>query len=612
MDVNVITTERYVKVTLKGKVFGDYLRSLNGDLYITTSKWDNKVKGLEKATLRFYHFSNKSRQVKVYAGPHSEEVPNQINTRSFDGSLACQWQSFCVDVPASTVKVTIKVICNGMCETGIDDIDISPGQECQTPSAFPEYAIIGLVGLFVVIVIVVGVFVYRRRRRRLRCQKRTMGNVKFGSRIPKSMNLSVMSSKADRYTIFPHAQSDSSVRLRIHDTIGEGNFGRVFRGEAKDIIVKGAWTDVAVKMCKEDATEAQREDLVKETQLLSQIPKHNHIVTFLGSTMTSGVAVLIVEFVNGPDLLHFLRKHRPPAPNSAPSKPVEQRQPTTAVNQEQEGEEPNSTCLLSWQELASLGLQVAKGMEHLAAFKIVHRDLAARNVLVNENRVCKICDFGLARTLSDDNMYERKSKGALPIRWMSPESLKQGVHTTKSDVWSYGVVVWEIVTLGASPWPSLKAHEVIARVLNRDILPKPDHCSDEIYTILKNCCKWTPNERPTFTQIRNIWEHMLESDGDYLQMDHIDYEMYSAIEPSSSTSSLEECADEQDVHLDARRQFVEITEEGVGGEGIGGEGKGGERGAVWEGKGGVGEEGEEDRTERQCKADDVGVELCPV
>nr|KAG5693881.1 hypothetical protein BaRGS_014322 [Batillaria attramentaria] len=319
-----------------------------------------------------------------------------------------------------------------------------------------------------------------------------------------------------RYTNFPHAQNDTSVRLRIHEAIGEGNFGRVFRGESKNILVKDAWTDVAIKMCKEDATDAQREDLMKETQLLSQIPRHKNIVTFLGSTMTSGITMLIVEFVNGPNLLHFLRKHRP-----------------------RPGESQSTQSLFTWQELASLGLQVARGMEHLATFKVTLYIVTwrRRNVFVDENRVCKICDFGLARLLPEDNVYERKSK------------------------------IFCIIC-SACPWPKMSARDVIARVLKGELLPKPDHCSDEIYSIMQDCWKQTPSSRPTFSQLRGVWETMLENDGDYLQMEHIDYEMYSALEPSSSTSTIDDDADDDKddgagpVHLTARRSLQDAEGDG--------------------------------------------------
>lgn len=106
----------------------------------------------------------------------------------------------------------------------------------------------------------------------------------------------------------------------------------------------------------------------------------------------------------------------------------------------------------------------------LNLFQIIHRDLAARNVLITEEHTCKVADFGFARDVIASHVYERKSEGRLPIRWMAPESLYDNIFTVKSDVWSFGVLIWEVVTLGSTPYPGLSAAEVMRKVSNLNFL----------------------------------------------------------------------------------------------------------------------------------------------
>ncbi|EDO39125.1 predicted protein, partial [Nematostella vectensis] len=132
----------------------------------------------------------------------------------------------------------------------------------------------------------------------------------------------------------------------------------------------------------------------------------------------------------------------------------------------------------------------------------VHRDLAARNVLVGEHNTCKISDLGLARDVSQD-IYTRTSSARLPVKWMPPESLLYGQSSSASDVWSYGIVLWEIFTIGDSPYPGV-GNDYIPRMLREGYrMPKPLHVGDALYSVMLRCWQEDPDERPTFDELRD-------------------------------------------------------------------------------------------------------------
>uniref|UniRef100_A0A8C7QFV8 Fibroblast growth factor receptor n=1 Tax=Oncorhynchus mykiss TaxID=8022 RepID=A0A8C7QFV8_ONCMY len=267
--------------------------------------------------------------------------------------------------------------------------------------------------------------------------------------------------------------------------LGEGCFGQVVMAEALGIDKdkpKEAVT-VAVKMLKDDATEKDLSDLVSEMEMMKMIGKHKNIINLLGACTQDGPLYVIVEYASKGNLREYLRARRPPG--------MEYSYDITRCSDEQ----------LTFKDLVSCTYQVARGMEYLASQKCIHRDLAARNVLVTESNFMKIADFGLARDVHNIDYYKKTTNGRLPVKWMAPEALFDRVYTHQSDVWSFGVLMWEIFTLGGSPYPGIPVEELFKLLKEGHRMDKPGNCTNELYMMMKDCWHAISSHRPTFKQL---------------------------------------------------------------------------------------------------------------
>ncbi|XP_066549355.1 fibroblast growth factor receptor 2 isoform X2 [Amia ocellicauda] len=274
-------------------------------------------------------------------------------------------------------------------------------------------------------------------------------------------------------------------RLTLGKPLGEGCFGQVVMAEALGIDKdkpKEAAT-VAVKMLKDDATEKDLSDLVSEMEMMKMMGKHKNIINLLGACTQDGPLYVIVEYASKGNLREYLRARRPPG--------MEYSYDIARVP-----DEP-----LTFKDLVSCTYQVARGMQYLASQKCIHRDLAARNVLVTENNVMKIADFGLARDVHNIDYYKKTTNGRLPVKWMAPEALFDRVYTHQSDVWSFGVLMWEIFTLGGSPYPGIPVEELFKLLKEGHRMDKPGNCTNELYMMMKDCWHAISSHRPTFKQL---------------------------------------------------------------------------------------------------------------
>nr|XP_031317742.1 fibroblast growth factor receptor 2 isoform X13 [Camelus dromedarius] len=310
-------------------------------------------------------------------------------------------------------------------------------------------------------------------------------------------------------------------KLTLGKPLGEGCFGQVVMAEAVGIDKekpKEAVT-VAVKMLKDDATEKDLSDLVSEMEMMKMIGKHKNIINLLGACTQDGPLYVIVEYASKGNLREYLRARRPPG--------MEYSYDINRVPEEQ----------MTFKDLVSCTYQLARGMEYLASQKCIHRDLAARNVLVTENNVMKIADFGLARDINNIDYYKKTTNGRLPVKWMAPEALFDRVYTHQSDVWSFGVLMWEIFTLGGSPYPGIPVEELFKLLKEGHRMDKPANCTNELYMMMRDCWHAVPSQRPTFKQLVEDLDRILTltTNEEYLDLSQ-PLEPYSPSYPDTRSS----------------------------------------------------------------------------
>ncbi|KAM3911489.1 vascular endothelial growth factor receptor kdr-like [Leptodactylus fuscus] len=333
-------------------------------------------------------------------------------------------------------------------------------------------------------------------------------------------------------------------RLSLGKTLGHGAFGKVVEASAFGIDKSSTCKTVAVKMLKECATNNECKALMSELKILIHIGHHLNVVNLLGAcTKPGGPLMVIVEYCKHGNLSNYLRSKRgdfiayksqeaektaddstsdlselikrrlesvASTGSSASSGFIEDKSYSDSEEEEEDPEDV-SKRQLTMEDLICYSFQVAKGMEFLASRKCIHRDLAARNILLSENNVVKICDFGLARDIYKDPDYVRKGDARLPLKWMAPEAIFDKIYTTQSDVWSFGVLLWEIFSLGASPYPGVQIDEdFCCRLKEGTRMRPPEYCTPEIYQTMLDCWQGIPTDRPTFTDL-------VERLGDLLQ-----------------------------------------------------------------------------------------------
>ncbi|XP_072026060.1 focal adhesion kinase 1-like isoform X2 [Amphiura filiformis] len=257
-------------------------------------------------------------------------------------------------------------------------------------------------------------------------------------------------------------------------TIGEGQFGDVHKGVWND--QEGEKLEVAVKTCKVESTETLGEKFLEEAYIMKQFD-HPHIVKLIG-VCTEPPIWIVMELANFGEMRSFLAEHK---------------------NE------------LNLADLILYSYQLSTALSYLESKKFVHRDIAARNVLVIAKDNVKLGDFGLSRLIHDHSYY-KASKGKLPIKWMAPESINFRRFTSASDVWMFGVCMWEILMFGIKPFQGVKNNDVIGRIENGERLPMPAGCPPTLYSVMTLCWSYEPSKRPNFQDLKMRLKEILEEE----------------------------------------------------------------------------------------------------
>ncbi|XP_025945668.1 ephrin type-A receptor 2 [Apteryx rowi] len=359
----------------------------------------------------------------------------------------------------------------------------SPPHEFETlPEASESTAstavVSGSVAGVLVVLVLLGIFLYVFRRKRSSRTRQASEDVYFS----KTDQLKPLKTYVDPHTYEDPNQAVLKFTTEIHPAfitrqkvIGAGEFGEVYKGTLK----RGKKeVPVAIKTLKAGYTEKQRVDFLSEAGIMGQFCHHN-VIHLEGVVSKHKPFMIVTEYMENGALDKFLR--------------------------EKDGE----FCVI---QLVGMLRGIAAGMKYLAGMNYVHRDLAARNILVNSQLVCKVSDFGLSRVLEDDpEATYTTSGGKIPIRWTAPEAISYRKFTSASDVWSYGIVMWEVMSYGERPYWELSNHEVMKAINEGFRLPAPLDCPSAVYQLMLQCWQQERGRRPRFADIVGILDKLIRA-----------------------------------------------------------------------------------------------------
>uniref|UniRef100_A0A8C9UH39 Tyrosine-protein kinase receptor n=1 Tax=Serinus canaria TaxID=9135 RepID=A0A8C9UH39_SERCA len=377
---------------------------------------------------------------------------------------------------------TQKVIC--FCEPGTELAEDGVSCTAEPVVRLPFSLVLSVVTSALVAALILAfsgiMIVYRRKHQELQAMQMELQSPEY--KLSKLRTSTIMTDYNPNYCFAGKTTSISDLKevprknISLIRGLGHGAFGEVYEGQVTGIPSDPTPLQVAVKTLPEVCSEQDELDFLMEALIISKF-NHQNIVRCIGVSLQALPRFILLELMAGGDLKSFLRETRP---------------------------RPNQPSSLSMLDLLHVARDIACGCQYLEENHFIHRDIAARNCLLTcrgPGRVAKIGDFGMARDIYRASYYRKGGCAMLPVKWMPPEAFMEGIFTSKTDTWSFGVLLWEIFSLGYMPYPSKSNQEVLEFVTNGGRMDPPKNCPGPVYRIMTQCWQHQPEDRPNFAII---------------------------------------------------------------------------------------------------------------
>ncbi|CAD7676501.1 unnamed protein product [Nyctereutes procyonoides] len=377
-----------------------------------------------------------------------------------------------------------KVICfcdhgTVLAEDGVSCI-VSPTPEPHLPLSLVLSVVTSALVAALVLAFSGIMIVYRRKHQELQAMQMELQSPEY--KLSKLRTSTIMTDYNPNYCFAGKTSSISDLKevprknITLIRGLGHGAFGEVYEGQVSGVPSDPSPLQVAVKTLPEVCSEQDELDFLMEALIISKF-NHQNIVRCIGVSLQALPRFILLELMAGGDLKSFLRETRP---------------------------RPNQPSSLAMLDLLHVAQDIACGCQYLEENHFIHRDIAARNCLLTcpgPGRVAKIGDFGMARDIYRASYYRKGGCAMLPVKWMPPEAFMEGIFTSKTDTWSFGVLLWEIFSLGYMPYPSKSNQEVLEFVTSGGRMDPPKNCPGPVYRIMTQCWQHQPEDRPNFAII---------------------------------------------------------------------------------------------------------------